>query len=315
MFAAIIAVVLAGCKQSTLDASEAQTLNNKIYQPGENEPFTGLYTGIEVNKILNPRMIYTLDNYASYSQAFKSQFAGSLCQVPVENGKMVGRVTCQMRESEMIFVISLVSGRPDGVVSGYRSVNDDTVLFSFGIREDNFHGPMRFHREKDGKEILMITWFNGDRRLELSTNADTGNVVYENNYLDGWFHGRMIHYADDGTTILYRATYKNGTLQGMSEEYDPETKILTKTRSIEEIITRREMYRVSTDGQVTHFKTIYYDTVGNEIRENPKNGDLENTCLFKKINAFREEHGQSPVLGQDILMEWDRTCKAKRAKN
>lgn len=301
--------ILSGCRHDVLDASQSNALNSKIYANGGEDPFTGTYTNFNLRKVVKPGLIYTLDNYSSYAGGFEPRFAGSKCQVEVKQGRMVGEVTCRMPESEIVYTFSLSDGQIDGPVVGYRNLIDKTTLFSFVIKDGVFDGPMRFHRFKDGQKILDINWVKGDRRLELTYDPDTGNVLREINMLEGWYHGRSIQYDIDGVTVLFKADYRNGTVQGMSEDYDPRTRILTKTRMVDELTIRRELYHVGERGEVKLIRVINYDDAGHELPTGEEGEKIENNCFVKWLDAFRDEMGQEPIVKHDVIQEWEKKCR------
>jgi antitoxin component YwqK of YwqJK toxin-antitoxin module len=329
----MIPLVLAACSSKTLDARNAEVVNGKLYQRGENSPFSGAVTNVanglvfsaspgfeQVSNTVGKAILYseqissydstTMGNVQQYMTAIgmhplvtNSDTAGVLCDVRVREGLLDGAVKCKTARSEDVVLEAAMSGgQLNGKLTAYRYENGTQhVALTAGFKDGRLDGKEEIYSRHGDKLIHRIAWSNGVADgTEEAFDDRTGKRVMQVNNVDGKNDGEYVEYAPDGERAIHRLKVENGVPVGVEETFDPKSGKLTGQAQYVNGKLHGTVKRWNASG-----KLIYEREFQNGEMLRPDDAVAE--CASNRAQAYEQATGQHEDPAQRD--EWDASCR------
>ncbi len=239
-------LALTGCGD-TLDFRNAEVVNGKIFESGQNKPFSGDVTNVPDKVLLASQkgfkkfgavLVFAQNrghpDVGSVINTFGPLVVmgtDSLCDIKVSNGIADGDVVCKKPQSDSkVFQGAFNDGSLDGDLEYYGKNGGDRLISSVQFNKGLPDGKQEIYSENNGKLLSFVNWSDGVRTGdERVYSEETGEVIISLSYSDGKLDGDFLSYAADGKTLLRKVTYSTGLKVGVEEVYSEKTgKLLHK---------------------------------------------------------------------------------------
>lgn len=334
--AIMVPLILAACSGKTLDARNAEVVNGKLYQRGENVPFTGAVTnapnglvfsasaGLEqVSSTVGKAILYSeqFNSYNSTAMGDVQQYmmaiglhplvtnpetARVLCDVHVQDGLLDGAVKCKKARSEdVVLETTMSSGQINGKLAAYRLENGTQHLaLAAGFKDGKLDGKEEIYSRHSDKLIHRLAWSNGiTDGTEEAFDDRTGNRVMQVNNIEGKLDGEFVEYAPDGNRVIHRQKFEKGVPVGVEQTFDPETGKLTGLAEYANGKLQGTVKRWNTGG-----KLIYEREYQSGEMLLPDDAVAE--CINDRVISHERATGQHEDSAQRD--EWDASCREQR---
>lgn len=331
--AIMIPLVLAACSGKTLDARNADVVNGKLYQRGENSPFSGAVTNVanglvfsaspgfeQVSSTVGKAILYSeqISSYDSTAMANVQQYmmaigmhplvtnpetARVLCDVRVRDGLLDGAVKCKRARSEdVVLETTMSSGQLSGKLTAYRFENGTQhVALVAGFKAGKLDGKEEIYSRHSDKLIHRMSWSDGvGDGNEEAFDDHTGKRVMQVKNVDGMIDGDYVEYSPDGERVIHRLTFEKGVPVGVEEWFDPKSGKLTGRAEYANGKLQGAVKRWDANG-----KLIYEREFQNGEMLRPDDAVTE--CTNNRAQAFEQASGQHEEPAQRD--EWDASCR------
>lgn len=274
IFASFIlsSMTLAGCN-NTIDFRNAEISNNKIYENGKNNGFSGKITNIPLNKIPFGDIVpvsnmigqitghKTINDFIYLNTLQFSKNNSVLCDTTTSDGVLNGETACRISSTgNPIFNFSFKNNLINGNISFFYPEKKSAKFADANYIQGKANGTLTIYGFKTGKPIYKFDWKNGVATgKEEVFDENTGKITLTGNRVNGEYEGETTRYTVDGV-IVEKQNWKNGILQKNS--------LLNATQS----------------------------------------ATASQDCLDSWIAAFRKEQGAEAVIAVDQLNEWEGQC-------
>lgn len=334
--AIMVPLILAACSGKTLDARNAEVVNGKLYQRGENVPFSGAVTnapnglvfsaspGLEqVSSTVGKAILYSeeISSYDGTAMGGVQQYmiaiglhplvtnpetARVLCDVHVQDGLLDGAVKCKKARSEdVVLETTMSSGQLNGKLTAYRLENGTQHLaLAAGFKDGKLDGKEEIYSRHSDKLIHRLVWSNGiTDGTEEAFDDRTGDRVMQVNNVEGKLDGEYVEYAPDGNRVIHRQKFEKGVPVGVEESFDPKTGKLTG---------HGEYANGKLQGTVKHWDTTGKLIYQREYQdgEQMRPDDAVTECTNNRAEAYERATGQHEDPAQRD--EWDASCREQR---
>ena len=325
------ALLLAGCGASTLDFSNAQVVNGKIYRASADKPYSGHVTNVPERSIL-----WSRQDYAAYSNTIaniylelglNAPYYNAFCDVDAKDGVLSGRSVCraagdQFLVSETNFDKGVLDGRVKTYFPGKEGRPAAEASFDNGILDGDFtmYGPA------SGRKIFRATLKNGKLHGKQEMFDDeSGKLVFRTVYSKGLVDGELERYARGTDRLTYRVKMVDGVKDGIEETYDVFSGKLQDRRGWKMGKLHGDVVAATQDqdkNTTDELKVVARYDNGVQLPMAPvaptANTATSTTaptpakiqgCLDARIVAFRIQHGEDEVITADQLSEWESDCR------
>lgn len=315
LFALGISLLLGGCSEKVLEASNAMLRNGKFYRDGADEPFTGRVTNVDEAVILPTQrtigLFQTLGNVTKDKSTLdRVVFYKGLCEAKVKDGLLQGKAVCKFPGTDAKrWDVSFDEGRLDGDLTFYGPPPENIPLINARFNKGLQDGGYEVFSVKTGKRILKGTFKEGHPEgEETAWDQDNGNVTGKASYSSGKLNGPIIRYASDGKTVLYRATLVDGLMEGTEESFDESGSPL---KHVEWKNGRKNgLWKQWERGEVIIDADCHDDKCPPRQPVNqPSEPTGDNACVQSWITAYRKIKGEDAAVMQDQVSEWEDWCK------
>lgn len=317
-------LMLSGCGQ-TLDFRNAEVSNSKIYEEGQNEPFSGRVTNVPLGVAPVPKIgsllklvgQFTGDNSVEglLMGAFvlgltdASSDSPVVCNVKVDDGLLNGDAECTLNKTgATIYKFKYADSIPTGMVKLYSAKHEGKLLAEMNLDDKGvLQGKSEIFHSENGKKVYVGTWVDGEPDGEIRRyNHENGNLIANASFKAGKFDGELVEYTPDGTTLIRKSNWVGGALQGPFEEYDETGKQIKVTtyidnvdqqiladaqRSAKELIAAG--YGSENDSSLPERLFAQLECVDNHSRSNEYKGvsraELEKGCNLVTVETFAAE--------------------------
>jgi antitoxin component YwqK of YwqJK toxin-antitoxin module len=269
------ALLLAGCNK-TLDFRNAEISNNKIYESGGNEGFSGKITNLPFNKmpvskiekltrlIGNVAKEKTLANALGMNALTAisgNDFGKIVCDASVTDGVLDGEANCKVLQSpEPLFKLNFSRNVMEGKVVVYDLKRNGNVVAEANFRNGELDGESKIYSYGTSKLIHHVGWEGGVANgAEEQFDESTGKVIFS-------------------------GTLKSGAYDGVATRYSPDGRVLEKTTWA---LGKAEVASQSSSPKVTS----------------------NDACVDLWSNKHRQQFGQEVVIGSEQIDEWTNWCK------
>ncbi|OHX11550.1 hypothetical protein BI347_17995 [Chromobacterium sphagni] len=296
-----------------LEYRNAEIVNGKLYASGANEPFNGKVTNVPEDKIMPSIILPSKDGLYPVLQAAENVLKigaaylglGLMCDITVHDGLPDGEASCQRSGTSKTVVKAHFSG---GVLEGdFVALDDsDNPMFTVSFNRGQADGKLEIFSPHTHKLRYHVNFEHGTPvGSEEAFNENSGVLVGRAEYENGKLQGEVVRYADDGKRVIYRAHYVEGTPEGVEESFDPNTGqvtsyaiwehgVQTTTLSGDEAIQAHNGKSLS---EITHPSTSTISSA-----------DVD-ACQQAWMTAFRKEQGDTAIVTQDQMTEWEEQCR------
>ncbi|CAN7504676.1 hypothetical protein LJR296_003350 [Cupriavidus necator] len=334
--AAIVSLCLSACGGKVLDARNAEVVNGKLYQRGENVPFTGAVTNVpngvvfsadpgleqasnavgkallyaEPNGSNNDSAMVNLQQYMMaiglHPMATDPERARVLCDVQVRDGLLDGAVKCKKaRTDDVVLETTTSAGRIDGKLTAYRFSNGTqhpALIAKF--KNGQLDGKQEVYSSRNDKLIHRIAWSNGIADgTEEAFDENTGHRVMQVTNIAGKNDGEYVEYAPDGERVIHRLKLEKGVPVGVEETFDPLTGKLTGHAEYANGRLQGTVKRWNPSGKLI-YEREYQD--GEMLRPD----DAVTECINDRVITYERATGQHEDPAQRD--EWDASCREQR---
>ncbi|WP_199153347.1 toxin-antitoxin system YwqK family antitoxin [Chromobacterium sp. ASV23] len=302
--AAAMLVALSGCAKPVLEYRNAEIVNGKLYASGANEPFSGKVTNMPEKSITDSQTgLMTVRATVGNVMSRWVTYPDMLCDLKVEQGLPDGEVTCLKPQSTTLLErLTFDHGTLDGPAQRMDPSGDHPV-WRVSFRQGQADGMLEVFSPSTGKLIYHVKFERGvptgmEEAFDETTGAMTGRAQFEN----GKYQGEVVRYAADGKRLLYQAHYIDGFLDGVEEAFDaatgkPQSYAVWKHGGQVSVLLGPEAIQAHIGQSNRTSATLPSDDI--------------DACQSAWITAYRktQPEGDSAIVTQDQLMEWEDQCK------
>ncbi|MYM76066.1 hypothetical protein GTP56_28280 [Duganella sp. FT134W] len=224
----LLSLVLSGCND-TLDFRNAEVSNNKIYQTGKNEGFSGKITNIPLSKIpfgdlvpvanLIAKVTGNKDiNNLLYGASLTVGHDTVLCDTSSNNGSLEGEALCKdISSKNQILRFNFKNNLIDGKTTFYYVYRKDVLLADVTYNNGKASGLLTVYGFATGKPIYKVELENGiPNGAEKAFDENSGQVTFEGDIRNGKYEGSTARYSADGT-LIEKLDWKNGEIQQVAK--------------------------------------------------------------------------------------------------
>ncbi|MBB3117570.1 toxin-antitoxin system YwqK family antitoxin [Pseudoduganella violacea] len=273
----LLSFALSACND-TLDSRNSEIANNKIYQIGKNEGFSGKITNIPLGKL-------------PYSEI-----------VPVVN--LIAKATGNKDINNLIYTESL-------------SVGHDTVLCDTSSVDGVLNGETSCKSVPSGNRIIKMNFKNGviDGKATFYYAFRKDVRLADVDYLDGKASGLLIIYGFTTGNPIYKVKFENGVLNGSETALDENSGKAIFEGNLVNGKYQGETIRYNANGSVAE-KTMWNNGVAQDYQDKPAQTETNSVdCLGAWIAAFHKEKGSDAPISSEQTDEWKTWCDQGKKPN
>lgn len=329
----MISLVLVACSGKTLDARNIEVVNGKLYQRGENSPFSGAVTNVanglifsanpgfeQVSSTVGKAILYSeqISSYDSTTMGKVQQYmmaigmhplvsnpdtARVLCDVQVRDGLLDGAVKCtKARSEDVVLEATMSGGQLNGELTAYRYENGTRhVALTAGFKDGKPDGKEEVYSRRSDKLIHRLAWSNGVAQgTEEAFDDRTGKRVMLVNNVDGKNDGEYAEYSPDGERVIHRLKLELGIPVGVEETFDPMSGKLTGQAQYVNGKLQGTVRRWDAGGKLIYEREFQN---GEMLRSN----DVVTECTSNRAQAYERATGQHEEPTQRDV--WDASCR------
>ncbi|MFJ3483538.1 toxin-antitoxin system YwqK family antitoxin [Pseudomonas sp. NPDC090202] len=316
LFFLVLISSLSGCSSKKLEFKNAKISNGKIYQSGENTPFTGQLTNIPETAIkLNDGfngLLMEFNQGMEASGSSEERLIGRLliCDAEIEEGYLSGPVTClEPKNSIKRYTANYETGKLNGEVTIY-SQDGAKVLSKGGFKNDLRDGKSEVFGPHNGKLIgeyhTQMGKIDGD---QTSWDENSRQKTYHATTINGLYVGSLQMWSPAGVLIA-DVPFVNGMRSGLVKTWFENGKPKTFVTMIEgyrEGASRSwdEQGNIVSSG--TYKREVWYPD-SDEAYSSQKPSENE-TCEDNWIAAFHKTNGEDTPITSEQLGEWEDWCQ------
>lgn len=226
-------MLLSACSDEVLDFRNAEIVNGKIYEAGDNEPFSGQVTNLPWTKVVPAqvgvvRILTTLLGGRPDATEFSTLGAANtiaqfdaMCDAQVNEGRLDGTTVCSKNNTDIrIMELNYKAGSLDGIFQYFGPQGQPKPVATVSFRNNQPDGKFEIFSATNQKLIHMYSWENGalngkEETYDENTGETTGSATYVNNRVEG----EVIHYAPDGRQVVYKGNFTAGKKNGPEDAY------------------------------------------------------------------------------------------------
>lgn len=315
----VILLVLSGCGK-VLDWRNAEVSNGKVYESGANTPFSGKVTNGPVEKVLTTRRSWGFAMrpiVQTPSWADRVKTGQSLCDLKVDDGVVDGEVICTRIDNKAVhYEVSFKGGELHGKFTMFDGSPQKNVVVSASFKNGEIDGTHKFFSPKNQQLLRQMEWSNGKGEGETASfDEETGKKTSSITYREGKAEGPMQVWSADGKTVLHRATFSDGKLVGLEEQFYPDGKKKGEINHVEGMRHGIVKWWDENGRLVSHTR---YER-GAEVQRLPLPDDptaREQTavnvqpCVDKWLAFHHKVAGANAPVRADVLEEWENECRA-----
>jgi hypothetical protein len=220
----LLTLVLSGC-DNTLDFRNAEISNNKIYQSGKNEGFSGQVTNIPLSKIPFGDLVPVVNliakatgnkdiNNLLYGASLTVGHDAVKCDASSSDGSLNGDTSCkEISSNNPVFKFNFKNNLIDGKVTFYYVYRKDVPLADVTYSQGKAKGLLTVYGFATGKPIYQVEFENSIANgKEKAFDENTGKVTFEGTIQNGKYEGPTSRYSADGA-LIEKLEWKNGQIQ------------------------------------------------------------------------------------------------------
>ena len=331
---------LVACGQ-TLEYSNAEIVNGKLYRAGEDKPFSGVATNVPLDKFKNKSVanyqsalaIYVNLNSPQYGGVDRSDFKHypnmykQICTGSFDDGEPEGEFKCMGSDGSHTEFEFEVGGDGDTDFIAYSKIEDGSVVVRAPYKNHKLHGEFTVYSQETGKPLFIAPFVEGRIQGQvIAHNAETGALVETFQAVNGRKDGEEVIYYNDGKAVKIRRQYKNGTREGKEVGfYDDGISLLYEANirdGVQDGLTTEYYKDGSVSGKYTYRMGVVISMekfergeskvadVGATAQETSVTSDEStDACVDAWINAHRAVVGEDAVIIHDQIVEWEDFCK------
>ncbi|MBD1599865.1 toxin-antitoxin system YwqK family antitoxin [Pseudomonas typographi] len=310
-----VAALLSACGDSTLDYRNAEISNGKVFEKGENKPFSGDLTNFPQSLIRRSNdlvgilsgLVGTLDELKRTDESIRT--LELVCNGGLKDGFLNGEVSCyEPGTSTLRYQAHYKSGLMDGGFTVWG--RHDNVLTKASFKDDRTDGQFQQFSPNTGKLIQQVDFRAGViDGLNQRWDEKTGQLTYRAKAEKGFYVGTIEAWSPDGRKTA-EVPYENGQINGVVRAWDPTTGQLIKEAHYRDGLpdgTTNEWYedgRLRSSGE--YRDNVYYSVPTST--DDSKN----DSCVADYAKQFHAEAGEDAPVNSEQLGEWEKWCEQGR---
>ncbi|WP_035552964.1 hypothetical protein [Burkholderia sp. 9120] len=215
---------LAACGNNVLDYRNAQISNGKIFEGGDNKPFSGHLTNLPEQQIRNSQagFIPVMQFVRLGNQNFHGNSSAVFCDADVKNGYLDGTATCKEPDSGVVrYEMSFRDGALDGDFKVYAPTGDHDVISEVSFDAGRANGEQKVYNIVTKNLVYDLHWERGISVGDQTRfDAETGKQTFQSHFDDGGkLDGDYIESAPNGI-VFHKVQYMHGKKNGAEDTFD-----------------------------------------------------------------------------------------------
>jgi hypothetical protein len=287
-------LTLQGCSRE-IDVRQSHVEQGLIYKKDASDPFSGTLNNVGAVEVLK--------RYTAQFQLF-----AATCMVPVQEGLFDGVAVCKDAKGTKVAEVKYGKGQVDGAFKVW-AADTGKLMMSTTIRGGETDGTEEYYNSETGKVISRVSYQAGkhvgeEKHWDIAGETLLTDLVWQDGKKTGVYRSpeREEHYKAgiyDGTWKM--CWWSDSVPLAKRQAYEEKIKPLGGRYFIPAVVDN------PADAKCT--ETVYADGVKQAAavaNAAPGSGDA---CLDAKIAAFRKENGEEAPVNNDVIQEWEASCK------
>jgi antitoxin component YwqK of YwqJK toxin-antitoxin module len=195
--------------------------------------------------------------------------------------------------NKLIAQINVVNGKKSGAEKWWNADGSQLLIDLIWV-DGKATGFQKQYDASGNKLITDLVWKDGKATgLQTTGNLETNYDEYH--FKDGLYDGIHKHYgisiAANGVFLFKTDNYKDGKLDGLSQELDEAGKVVAESNFKNGVAGPASVQSASTT---------------------PSGGKVSSEkCLDSKITKFHKEKGNDALVSNDMITEWETSCNGR----
>lgn len=294
-------VSLQGCS-SEVDVRQSHVEQGLIYKKDASDPFTGKLTNVDITEVGKGY----LAQYGTWEGA---------CTVPVRDGRFDGIAECKNSKNKKVGEFTYHQGQQDGTQKMWAS-DSGNLMFAVTLRNGVAEGVEERYNPKTGKIISRINFEAGkkageEKRWDITGETLLTDLTWQQGAQTGVYRygEREEHYKAGARDGIWRTCQLNREIS--MERLKPNYEKAQVYYALAEKLGGTYFLPALVDepSGVECTEVVYKDGVEKIVIVADSTPSSGNPCLDAKIAVFRKANGEEVPIINDVIQEWEASCK------